>query len=59
MKQPKRLTREQKEVLSAYNLNVNEWLYVKDLGDSYIQVQHKATKQLKNLDKYRRKSKWL
>lgn len=59
MKQPKRLTREQKEVLSAYNLNANEWLYVKDLGDSYIQVQHKVTKQLKNLDKYRRKSKWL
>lgn len=58
MKQNKRLTRNQKETLTAYNLNANEYEYVKDVGDSYIQVMHKVTGKTKILDKYRRKSKW-
>ena len=58
MKQNKRLTRTQKEVLTAYNLNANEWEYVKDVGETYIQVMNKSTRKIKNLDKYRRKSKW-
>lgn len=56
MKQPKKLTRTQKETLSAYNLNANEWEYLKDVGDTYFMIRHKATHQTKIIDKYRRKN---
>ena len=54
MKQVKRLTREQKECVSAHNLNAKEWSFVKET-ESYIYIIKKGTKQMKSLDKFRRR----
>lgn len=51
MKQPKKLTREQKIAVSAYNLNPKNWMFVEELG-SYIKIIHKDTGKTKLIDKY-------
>ena len=51
MKQPKRLTREQKVVLSSHNMKPDEWLFIADIG-SYYKVVHKQTGRIKLVDKY-------
>lgn len=53
MKQAKRLTRSQKECLSAYHLNAKNWMLVKE-SDFYITVINKDTRKTKILDKFRR-----
>ena len=54
MKQPKRLTRKQKECVSSHNLNTDEWALVKET-EFYLYIIQKQTKQIKIIDKFRRK----
>lgn len=56
IKQPKALTRTQKEILSNHDMNAKEWGFVGDLG-SYIKVAHKQTGKIKIVDKYKKKGK--
>lgn len=44
MKQPKRLTRNQKELLKKKGLNWKEWMLLEETTISYVFV-HKKTKQ--------------
>lgn len=53
MKQPKELTRTQKECLSAHHLKADDWQLISE-SDFYYKVIHKETKQIKTLDKFRR-----
>lgn len=53
MKRGKRLTRVQKECLSAHHLKADDWQLISE-GDFYYKVIHKETKQIKTLDKFRR-----
>lgn len=53
MKQGKRLTRQQKECLSAHHLKADDWQLVSE-SEFYYKVIHKETKQIKTLDKFRR-----
>ena len=55
MKQPKRLTRNQKECVSAHHLNANEWALIKET-EFYLHIIQKGTKQIKIIDKFRRKN---
>lgn len=50
MKQGKRPNRNQKEIISKYNLNFNNWLVVKNLEDEIV-VTHRETGRLKTLQK--------
>lgn len=54
MKQPKKLTRLQKECLSAYRLNAKNWALVEET-DFYLKIVNKQTGARKTLDKFRRK----
>ena len=54
MKQPKKLKLDYKMAVSAYNLNPNDWMLLKD-GDTYITIIHKTTGKRKIIDKYARK----
>lgn len=56
MKQPKKLTREQKQLVTANNLNPKDWMFVDDLG-SYIKVINKETNHIKMITKFPRKEK--
>lgn len=54
MKQPKRLTRSQKEALSAYYLPTKEYSLVEET-EFYLKVIHRATGKTKLIDKYARR----
>ena len=54
MKQPKKLKLDYKMAVSAYNINPNDWMLLKD-GDTYITIIHKTTGKRKIIDKYARK----
>lgn len=56
MKQPKRLTRKQKEAVSSYGLNPMKWMLLKD-GDVYITIINKKDGKTKIIDKMARKGK--
>lgn len=56
IKQPKKLTREQKEIVSNHSLIVDNWMFAEDLG-SYIKIVNKATGKPKIIDKYKKKAK--
>ena len=56
MKQPKKLTREQKQLVTANNLNPKNWMFVDDLG-SYIKIINKETNHIKMITKFPRKEK--
>lgn len=53
MKQPKKLTRQQKEIVSGHSLNVGEWMFVEEL-EYYIRIINKRTGAAKLVDKFRR-----
>lgn len=53
MKQPKKLTREQKECLSAHYLNCKDWMLVEET-DFYYRIINKNTGVIKSVDKFRR-----
>ena len=56
MKQPKRLTRKQKECLTAHCLNWNDWMLVEETDFCY-RVINKKTGAVKSVDKFRRRSR--
>ena len=53
MKQPKKLTREQKECLSAHYLNCKDWMLVEET-EFYYRIINKNTGTIKSVDKFRR-----
>ena len=59
MKQPKKLTRNQKECVMAHNLNPKEWGYVSE-SDFYYKIVNRKTGALKSVDKFMKgdKLKW-
>lgn len=56
MKQPKRLTRSQKECLSAHYLNANDWMLVEET-EFYLKIINKQTRKVRNVDKFKRTKK--
>lgn len=52
MKQPKKLTRRQKECLSAYRLIPDNWGLIEE-NESHLKVINKKTGTRKTLDKYK------
>lgn len=53
MKQPKKLTRDQKCCLSAHYLNWKEWMLVEET-EFYYRIINKKTGAVKSVDKFRR-----
>lgn len=53
MKQPKKLTRSQKECLSAHHLKADNWMLVEET-DFYLKIINKETSKRKSVDKFRR-----
>lgn len=53
MKQPKKLTRAQKECLSAHHLRADNWMLVEET-DFYLKIINKETGKRKSVDKFRR-----
>jgi hypothetical protein len=53
MKQPKRLTRSQKECLSSYGLNADDWGLIVET-DFYLKIVNRKNGDRKSLDKFRR-----
>lgn len=51
MKQPKRLTREQKAILRASRLNWKNWLLLSENG-SYLRIIHKESKTIRSVCKF-------
>lgn len=56
MKQPKKLTRDLKCAVSAYNLNPDNWMLLKD-GDTFVTIIHKESKNTRIIDKHARPKK--
>lgn len=54
MKQPKRLTRDQKRCVSAHYLNANDWMLVEET-EFYYRIINKNTGAMKSVDKFRRR----
>ena len=53
MKQPKRLTRNQKECLSGHNLNWHDWMLIAET-EFYYRVINKYTGAIKSVDKFKK-----
>lgn len=51
MKQPKKLTRKQKEAVLAYGYNPDNWMLVEEM-EFYIKIIHKESKRIKMIDKF-------
>ena len=51
MKQPKKLTREQKQIVSNHCLNPVNWMLVKET-DFYLKIIHKESSNIRNIDKF-------
>lgn len=56
MKQPKKLTRKLKEAVTAYSLNAENWMLLKD-GDTYVTIIHKVSRKTRVIDKFARPKK--
>lgn len=54
MKQWKRLTRNQKAIVQGHGLDISEWRFVKNVGESYIQVINVNTGKKETLDIYKK-----
>ena len=55
MKQPKKLTKEQKQAVSAYHLNAKNWMLVEEMGE-YLKIINKETGKTKIIDRNRRQA---
>lgn len=53
MKQPKKLTRSQKECLNAHHLNADNWALIEET-EFYLKIINKETGKRKSVDKFRR-----
>lgn len=56
MKQPKKPTRTQKEVIRSHYLNEKEYMVLRE-SDFYLTLIHKATGKTKIIDNFIRKDK--
>lgn len=56
VKQPKKLTRNLKQAVTAYGLNADNWMLLKD-GNVYVTIINKQTGSKKIIDKYARGKK--
>lgn len=56
MKQPKRLTRNQKECVSAHHLKVSDWMLVMET-EFYLYLINKEGTKTKRVDKFIRGAK--
>lgn len=56
MKQPKKLTRRQKECLSAHYLNADNWMLVEET-EFYLKIINKQTGKIRSVDKFKRPKK--
>lgn len=54
MKQPKKLTRTQKEIVSGHGLKTDEWALVEET-EFYYKLINKTSGVRKSVDKFRRK----
>ena len=55
MKQPKKLTKEQKQAVSAYHLNAKNWMLLEEMGE-YLKIINKETGKTKIIDRNRRQT---
>lgn len=53
LKQAKKLTRAQKECLSAHSLNADNWMLVEEM-EFYYKIINKQSNRIKLVDKFRR-----
>lgn len=56
MKQPKKLTKEQKEACSAHHLNAEHWLLAEET-EFYLKLINKETGSRKTIDKFTKTNK--
>lgn len=56
MKQAKKLNRSLKEAVSAYGLDEEQWMLLRD-GDPCVTIIHKENGWIKIINKYRRAKK--
>ena len=56
MKQPKKLTREQKMAVSAAGLNAENWMLVEQT-EFYLKIIHKISGKTRRIDRYEMKKK--
>lgn len=54
MKQPKRLTREQKAILQGHGLDWHKYRYVEKINDSYDKYINIETGIMKTVDRYKK-----
>lgn len=54
MKNPKRLTREQKEIVSSHGLNARNWALAEET-EFYLKIINKDSGKTRMVDKFRRK----
>lgn len=54
MKNPRKLTRTQKEIVSAYGLNARNWALVEET-EFYLKIINKESGKARTVDKFRRK----
>lgn len=52
--QLRELTRNEKELVAGNGKYAKDYLFYKDINDSYFQVKHKETGRIVTIDKYRR-----
>ncbi len=57
MKQPKKLTRDLKIAVSAYNLNPEHWMLLKDEGGTYVTIINKDSGKTRIIDRYAKPKK--
>lgn len=53
MKNPKKLTRTQKEIVSAHYLNAKDWSLMMET-EFYLKIVHKTNGTVKTIDKFRK-----
>lgn len=56
MKQPKKLTRNQKRILSEKSLDSREWMLVQET-ESHLQIVNKTTGEVEWVEKIRKRGK--
>ena len=54
MKQLRKLTRTEKEYVSGDGKRAEDYMFYKDVNESYFEVRHKETGRIVTIDKYRR-----
>ena len=53
MKQPKKLTRRQKEAVAAYHLRPDHWMLVEEM-EFYLKIVNKQSGKTRMIDKFQR-----